>query len=407
MGQTAGQPWADGISAFTTLGIPPIEFGPGAFASLADRLPRFGRSLLLVRGERSFQRLEQARWLEALLGRLEVARQDVVVSGEPGPALVDEAVARFRPARIDVVLAIGGGSVIDAGKAIAALLPSGDSVWEYLEEVGRGRTFEGVGCPIIAIPTTAGTGSEVTRNAVLSVPGPRGFKRSFRADALVPRLAIVDPDLLATCPRPLIAADGLDALTQLIEAYTSRRANPISDAIARRGLQASRDGLARWYDGAPADQARARADAAFAALASGIALAQAGLGAVHGLAAAIGGLYAVPHGVVCGVLLAPTTRVNLATLHARTPDAPALARYAQVACTLLPDRAAGDPGVLDDLPALLQDLTVHLGMRGLAEWGVAARDIPRLIELSRAGSMRTNPVDLTDEELTGILHSAL
>lgn len=393
--------------SFTTPRVPQIEFGAGSFSTLATWIPRLGSSLLLVRGRRSFEALPQSGWLTETLRNARVEVCDVVVSGEPSPDLIDEAVTRYHARGIDVVLAVGGGSVIDAGKAIAALLPSGDSVWEYLEEVGRGRSFEGPGLPLIAVPTTAGTGSEVTRNAVLSSPGSTGFKRSFRADALVPQVAIVDPDLLATCPRPLIAADGLDAATQLIEALTSTKSNPISDAIAWSGLQASRDGLMRWYDGPAEGSGPARTQAAYAALASGIALAQAGLGAVHGLAAAIGGLRPIPHGVICGALLAPTTAANVAALRARAPEQPTLARYVEIARVLTAAPHGGDGELLDRLVELLSTWRVRLGIGGLRDYGLTEADVPRVVALCRAGSMRTNPITLDDDELQQVLERAL
>jgi alcohol dehydrogenase class IV len=394
-------------ASFTTPRIPQIEFGAGSFSTLATWIPRFGSSLLLVRGRRSFQALPQSGWLTETLRNARVEVHDVVVPGEPGPETVDEAVTRFHTRGIDVVVAIGGGSVIDAGKVIAALLPSGESAWEYLEEVGRGRSFEGPGLPMVAVPTTAGTGSEVTRSAVLSSPGPTGFKRSFRADALIPQVAIVDPDLLATCPRPLIAADGLDAATQLIEALTSIKSNPISDAVAWSGLHASRDGLMRWYDGPAEGNGPARAQAAYAALASGIALAQAGLGAVHGLAAAIGGLRPIPHGVICGALLAPTTAANIAALSSRAPAQPTLARYVEIARVLTASPHGGDGELLDRLVDRLSTWRVHLGIGGLRDYGLTEADIPQVVTLCRAGSMRTNPITLDDEELHEVLERAL
>src|SRR5262245_33892033 len=202
--------------------------------------------MLLVTGARSLRASLHGRALYESFRTYGLEVHTLTVSGEPSPRLVDDAVREHRPRGIEVVVGIGGGSVLDMAKAVAGLLPSGRSVMEHLEEVGRGVPYEGPSVPFLATPTTAGTGSEATRNAVVSEPGR--FKRSFRHEALVPRWAVVDPDLLETCPRPLMAADGFDALTQLLESYVSRRAGPVTDALAEQGLAAARDGLLPWYE---------------------------------------------------------------------------------------------------------------------------------------------------------------
>ena len=225
--------------------------------------------------------------IDALKGR-GLSWEDMVVEQEPSPGLVDQAVRVYRHAGIEIVLGIGGGSVLDAAKAIAGLLPHGNSVMDHLEGVGPELPYQGPSLPFIAVPTTAGTGSEATKNAVLSMHGPDGFKKSFRHDLLVARYAVVDPALLATCPPDLIAANGMDALTQLLESYVSTRANPFVDALALSGLGYVRDGLLDWYEGGE-KAAEGRAGMAYAALLSGITLAQVGLGSVHGLAAPLGG----------------------------------------------------------------------------------------------------------------------
>ena len=249
---------------------------------------------------------------------------------EPGPDVIDAFAATARELGVEVVLGIGGGSVLDTAKAVAGLAHSGTSVMDHLEGVGRGIPYAGPALPFVAVPTTAGTGSEATRNAVITVHGDHGFKRSFRDERLVAVEAIVDPDLLAGCSSQLIAANGLDALVQLLEAYTSRRANPVTDALALDGLAALRDGLLAWHaDPTGPDAPTARARMAYAALLSGICLANAGLGAVHGLAAPIGSLLPIAHGAACGALLVATTRVNLDRLAALGPEgADGLARYA-------------------------------------------------------------------------------
>jgi alcohol dehydrogenase len=278
--------------------------------------------------------------------------------------------------------------------------------------------YPGPATPFVAVPTTAGTGSEVTKNAVLSgrLPGgPEGvlpFKKSFRDEQLVARVAILDPDLLAGCPPPVIAGDGMDAVTQLLEAFTSTGATPFTDAIAQAGLAAAAGALPRWHAAAmagapPSAASTERAAMGWAACCSGIALANAGLGAVHGIVAALGARYPVPHGVGCGVLLAATTRANLAALAERTPAAPALARYAEAGRILAGAPDLADGTARDALLATLDDWTVALRLPRLADFGAASTDLPALVAESRGSSMRTNPVVLADAEVAAILAACL
>ena len=237
-----------GLDNITIEGLPRIVFGNGVFQRVPQMIRNFGHKVLIVTGARSFR--ATLYWQELLNALQDCDIRDLVVDGEPGPDTVDEAVSRFAPETISVVVGIGGGSVLDAGKAIAGLLPSGNSVLDYLEGVGKGLKYEGPSLPYIAIPTTAGTGSEATKNAVLSLCGERGYKKSFRHDTLVPDYAVVDPDLLASCAPAQIAANGMDAFTQLLESYVSTRANPFTDALAWSGLQYVSSGfLDAWRGG--------------------------------------------------------------------------------------------------------------------------------------------------------------
>ena len=402
-------PDAIGIAPFSVGRLPRIEFGSGRFALVPDVVARRGRRALVITGGRSFRATERWPWLLAELEDHGVGVQELVATGEPSPGVIDEAVARFRPAAVDVVVAIGGGSVLDAGKAVAGLLRTGTSVMDHLEVVGRGLPYPGPAVPLVAVPTTAGTGSEATKNAVISEQRPGGFKRSFRDDALVAADAIVDPDLLAGAPPELIAANGLDALTQLLEAYVSLRASAFTDALALSGLAAARDGLLAWHadpDGPDAPVARSRM--AYAALLSGICLAQAGLGVMHGLAAPLGALHPVPHGVACGATLAAGVAANARALEERAPSSPALARFAVVGRVLgrLPETAP-DGEARSALVATLRSWAATLGIAGLAGYGVTEADIPTLVAESRAGSMKTNPIELTDEEIGGVLRASL
>jgi alcohol dehydrogenase len=322
--------------------------------------------------------------------------------------MIDEAVREFCNAGIEVVVGIGGGSVLDAAKAIAGLLPSGNSVLDHLEDVGRGLPYAGAALPFIAVPTTAGTGSEATKNAVLSEHGPQGYKKSFRHESLVARIAVIDPRLLEQCPRELIAAQGMDAFTQLLESYVSLRANPFTDALAWSGLQAVAQGFFAAYDGGDDEAARqGRAAMAYGALLSGITLAQVGLGSVHGLAQPLGSLFPVPHGIACGTTLAIATEVNIKALRERVPESPALAKYAQVGRMLLGDRRLHDQAACHALVNQLQMWTERMSIPRLGQFGITKGDIPIIVANSRGNSMKTNPVLLTDEEVAKIISGRL
>jgi alcohol dehydrogenase len=306
------------------------------------------------------------------------------------------------------VLGIGGGAVLDTAKAIAGLLRSETTLLDHLEGVGRGVPYPGPAVPVVAVPTTAGTGSEATRNAVITERGPAGYKRSFRDEQLVPRDAVVDPDLLDSAPPSLIAANGLDALTQLLEAWTSQRATPLTSALARSGLAAVREGLLAWHDdpdgpGAPA----ARSGMAYAALLSGICLANAGLGAVHGLASPLGALLPIPHGMACGAVLWQTIEANVTALASRDRESPALTVYAEAGRLLGNVPAVDDTDARHALVETLRTWTTSLKVPGLAAFGMTVDHIPSVVADSPGSSMRTNPVSLGNDELMAILTSAL
>jgi len=390
--------------------IPRITFGAGTFARVPGIVAGHGSRVLLVTGGRS---LAASGRRDALLEGLRAAGAtvagEVAVTGEPSPGVVDSAVAANRGAAIDVVLGIGGGSVLDAAKAIAGLLRTGTSVTDHLEGVGPQLPYPGPAVPLVAVPTTAGTGSEATRNAVISERGPAGYKRSFRDERLVAADAVVDPDLLAGAEPARIAANGMDAVTQLLEAYVSLKAGPVTDALAVAGLEAARDGLLAWHadpDGPAAPAARSRM--AYAALLSGICLAHAGLGGVHGLASPLGAQLPIPHGVACGTTLAGITAANVAALEARAPASPALERYATLGRLLarLPETTAA-VAARAALADTLGAWTAALAIPGLRTFGLDEAGIPAIVADGRGSSMKTNPVVLTDEELAEVLRAAL
>lgn len=395
------------IPAFSISRLPRIAFGVGRINDLPGLAAGYGRTVLLVTGKQSF--CATPRW-SALTQALEAKGMrwlHFTVSGEPSPMLVDDAVKEFHHQAIDVVVAIGGGSVLDAAKAIAGLLPHGNSVMDHLEGVGKNVAYPGPSIPFIAVPTTAGTGSEATKNAVLSVQGPQGFKKSFRDECLVPEYAIIDPDLLASCPRELIAADGMDAFTQLLESYVSLKANPFTDALAWSGMTAVNQGFfAAWHGNEP-DAVQGRAAMAYAALLSGITLAQVGLGSVHGLASPLGAYFPIPHGVVCGTLVAAATEINIRAMREREPSNPALAKYAQVGRLLSDANDLDDESAHSALIAILADWSQRLQLPRLQRYGINESDFPLIVANSRGSSMLTNPIVMTDGEIEAVLKQRL
>lgn len=397
------------IKSFSIAKQPRVEFGSGSFARLPDIIASYGKHVLVVMGSGSFEKTAHWQQLHDQLLERQCRLHHCKVPGEPSPLLVDELVELHQEDGIEVVVGIGGGSPLDAAKAIAGLLGVRRTVMDYLEGVGPELPYTGPAVPFIAVPTTAGTGSEATKNAVLSVQGTDGFKKSFRDDKLVAEYAVIDPDLLATCPRELIAANGMDALTQLMESYVSIRSNRYCDALNIDGIRAARDALLPWYEHAddPGSTGEYREKMAYAAWLSGVNLAQTGLGSVHGLASPLGAFYPIPHGVVCGTLVAECTRVNIESMQAREPGNPALAKYARLA-EVVCERRIRNPG--DAWTALVDTLaswTESMNLQRLGEYGLTSEGIAHVVEHSRGSSMKTNPVVLTDEEITGILEARL
>ncbi len=395
---------AAGVPNFAFAATPHIHFGSGARARLPGILDGYGRKVLLVSGHRSLQDNPPARALiEEIEREFELAR--VQVRGEPSPELVDAAVAEHRAWNPDVVLAIGGGSAVDAGKAIAGLIRIGDSVMEYLEGVGRGKAYRGPSAPFVAVPTTAGTGGETSKNAVLSRIGPDGFKKSFRHERLVARHVVVDPELTLSCPPHVTAACGMDALTQLIESYASCKATPMTDALAESGLRRAGAGLVAAFENG--GDLAAREAMHYASMISGLTLANAGLGSVHGLASPIGAFFPMPHGEVCGTLVAEAVRVNLEAIRARDPGNPARAKYAHIGRMLSGRTELSGDEAADQLVELLASWVERLKMPRLSDYGVTRADVPRIIANISGGSMSGNPIVLAEEEIRRLIESRL
>jgi alcohol dehydrogenase class IV len=367
-----------------------IRLGAGRVGEVPDVVTGLGaRRALLVTGRST----ARAAGLRDVLADRQVVTSTHTVVGEPTVEVVRDGVATA--AGCDVVIGYGGGSALDVAKAVAVLALTGADPRRHLEVIGDGAPITEPGLPCLAVPTTAGTGSEVTRNAVLSGDG---VKASLRSPLMLPRVAIVDPDLLEGLPPATVAASGMDALAQVIEPFLSRRANPFTDALARDGIGRSARSLRRAFTDGMVDPV-VREDLAITSLFGGLCLANAGLGAVHGFAAALGARLGAPHGAVCAAVLAPAVEVNLRALQARAPDHPALPRLTELAVLLTGDRGAGP----EDGIAWLTGLTEALRIPGLRAWGLEADTTEVVAAAQRASSMRGNPIDLTDDEVAQIL----
>ncbi len=373
-----------------------VVFGRGSFESLAARVGSLGRRALVVTGSdpsRSgvLERLKEAG----------VTSTPFRVSAEPTTGVASEGVGCARDADCDVVVGVGGGSVLDGAKAIAALLTNGGEPLDYLEVIGAGRKIERASAPFVAVPTTSGTGSEVTRNAVLASPEHK-VKVSLRSVLMLPRLALLDPALTLSVPPAVTASTGLDALTQVLEPFVSSRANPVTDALCRDGLSRAARSLQRAYeDGGDGD---AREDMALVSLYGGMALANAGLGAVHGFAGPLGGMLGAPHGALCARLLPGVIAANIRALRERAAGSPVLTRYAEVA-RLLTGRPDAAP---EDAAVWVGELGEALAVPGLSAHGLGSADLETAMAQSRkASSMKGNPIELTDTELHRILEDAL
>lgn len=363
-----------------------IVFGAGAFAQLGAIATPLGKRPLVVTGRKP---------------RFSIPGQVFAVAGEPTIATVREGVEAFRSGECDMVIAIGGGSAIDAGKAIGAAAANDGDLLDYLEVIGKGQALERAPYPFIAVPTTAGTGSEGTRNAVLGSP-EHGVKVSLRSPLMLPRVAIVDPDLTIGLPPAITASTGLDALTQLIEPFVCARANPFVDGLCRDGMRRAAECLPRAFrNGADSD---ARAGMSYASLLGGIALANAGLGVVHGFAAPIGGMFDAPHGAICAAVLPAGMDANIAALRARDPEGEGLERYREAARILTKDMEATP----EDGAQWVRQLTQDLRIPALSKYGISMEHAAELAaKAGRANSMKANPIALTNSELTAVLERSL
>jgi alcohol dehydrogenase class IV len=374
-----------------------IIFGPGKCSELPALIQGLGRRAALITGS-------NAERAEPIFQTLKESGADPVafsIQGEPTTDGIVSVVKQAREQGCDFVVAFGGGSVIDAGKAIAALLTNTRDLMDYLEVVGKGAPLTEEPAPCIAIPTTAGTGAEVTRNAVLLSPQHK-VKVSMRHPGMLPTVALVDPELTLSMPPEVTASTGLDAFIQLLEAFVSIKATPLTDGICREGLKRISGSLLRVY--VNGSDLAARTDMAFGSLCGGLALANSGLGAVHGFAGPIGGMFNAPHGMVCASLFPAVARTNFEAIKQREPNNPALQRYDEAAKIMLQNDRATIEHAIDRLTGLCMQMFVP----GLEDFGIKETDFPAIVNNAKnASSMKGNPIVLTDAELTSILENSL
>lgn len=382
-----------------------IIFGRGSVARAGEMAAGFGRRVLLIRDGGLPENGGPVGDVRSALSGEQIQVEEMGVRGEPTAEAIDELAGRIRSFEPEAILGLGGGSAIDAAKAISGLLANGGAVLDYLEVIGAGRPFRRPGIPVIAVPTTAGTGAEATRNAVLICRAQK-VKASLRGAALMPRLALVDPALTDALPPALTAATGLDALTQCLESYLSLKANPATDALALEGLSRAARSIFPAFGGG--DVPEARDDMALAALFSGICLTHAGLGAIHGLAAALGGSFPVPHGAACGLLLPHVFSANVRALAAESTNHPILAKCRRIAEVLVPECGELEGAKTVLCVDRLLGLTVDMAIPRLSTYGIEESDLPALAAAAaRSGSIKGNPVVLSEATLVDILRAAL
>jgi alcohol dehydrogenase class IV len=374
-----------------------IIFGDGALQRVGELLGDFGSRLLVVGGKDA----GRSKPLTEQLDKLGIELTEFRVAGEPTVDLIDRGVRLARSSGITGVIGFGGGSVIDSAKAIAGLTMNRGDITDYLEVIGKAKPLKTPALPLCAIPTTAGTGAEVTKNAVLGSPEHR-VKVSLRSPILLPRVVLVDPETTVPLPSEVTVSTGLDTLTQLIEPYVSIRANPITDSFCLSGIPRVARALFRAFsDG---HDLSARSDMSLASLLGGMALANAGLGAVHGFASPIGGRFDAPHGAVCAALLPHVMDMNIGALRRRLPDSDALRRYD----ALGPLLSSKTTAKADDAVKWVRDLCRMLNVPALGTFGIRSHHIASIVEeAQRASSMKANPISLEPDELTEILRAAL
>lgn len=386
------------VGSFNIAKIPELYFGPGKRQFILKVAERYGTNILLVVGKQSFLNSEHGNSIIKLFKSGNFTIDIINISGEPTVEEIDNICCNYRQKEIDVVIAIGGGSVMDAGKAISAMLKLEDSVLNYLEGIKGAILHPGVKVPFIAVPTTAGTGSEATKNAVISKTGKEGFKRSLRHDNFVPDVAIIDPELALKCPKEVTAASGLDAFTQLLESYISTTSIAFTDALALNGMNYITKALNTAYK--YENNLNARTNMAYGAYLSGITLANAGLGTIHGYASSLGGSYNIPHGVICGTMLGIVNRKNIEKLVECNGNGSILKKYADVGKLFLPEKNKPDEYYILSLADCIDEWIDELNIPMLGEYGVNPIEA---IEIAAITGNKNNPVYFSKDELAEML----
>lgn len=385
------------VKAFEFARSPKIIFGTGKIEELSPIVKAFGNDILLVTGKNSFLNSKHGEYLLHTFDLTGIHYHKFVVNSEPSPYMIDQAVIANRNNSIKCVVAIGGGSVIDAGKAISAMLYKKESITEYLEGVGN-KEHPGTKVPVIAMPTTSGTGCETSKNAVISQIGIHGFKKSLRHDVLMPDYAIVDPELTLNCPPDVTAASGMDCFTQLVESYMSVKSNPITDAMVLDALKYVKSSLIRsWKWG---QDIEARSGMSYAAMISGIGLTNAGLGVVHGFASSVGGLFNVPHGVVCGTLMAVTNKITIEKLRKNNDTSAALNKYATLGKLFAETDDKNNDWYIDYFIDHLYALSDQLNIKRLGKYGIEEKHFQGIIAKTDS---KANPVKFSSEDFYRVL----
>jgi len=386
------------IKPFCFTKTPHTIFGSNSFKKLPGLIKRYDGSVLLLTGKSSFRGTGQWDFLTSDLKSSSRPFYAASIIGEPSPEIVDNICSDNSARGISIVISIGGGSVIDAGKAVSAMLGKKGSVEDYLEGVGT-KAHDGEKVPFIAVPTTSGTGSEATKNAVISVIGESGYKKSLRHDNFIPDIALIDPELTLSCPPNITAACGMDAFTQLLESYVSTNSSPITDALAYSGLERVKNSLLRAFENGM-DDIKARTDMAYASYISGITLANAGLGVVHGFASSIGARFEIPHGVVCGTLLGISTRVSIEEMRKEDPFSIGLLKYADIGMLFSEETGKDRDYYCNALIEFITKLTETFNLPMLGDYGV---DESHCKKIAEATEVKNNPVDLEKNELERIV----
>ncbi|MCK4879376.1 MAG: iron-containing alcohol dehydrogenase [Bacteroidales bacterium] len=389
------------IDSFQFSSLPEIIFGRGKRNELAAAVNARGNRVLLLTRSYSIQNSGYSDEIISGLKAVNLELEHEIIAQEPSPSLIDQIVEKYRHSGIEVVVAVGGGSVMDAGKAISAMIPVEGSIREYLEGVGEKR-HPGLKIPFIAMPTTSGTGSEMTKNAVISEVGEEGFKKSLRHHNFIPELAIIDPEMMLSCPAGLTAASGMDAFSQLLESYLSTRANAMTDALALQGLKQIKKYLLRAFlEGE--QNIEARSGMALAAMFSGITLAHAGLGLVHGFASPLGGFYHIPHGVACGSLMAPVFATTIDNL-LEQPDHPAIKKLIIISKVFADFKYKQDMEYLQAFKEKLIHFTTLLEIPLLSEYGLNEEGVQKVIDCT---SHKFHPVTLSNEQMANVLKARI